>query len=77
MWIGEVAQPVPLHRCYDYEIPETLLAAARPGCRVRTCFGPTRRLVQRVLGGVSTRLFPGRHSSVSGRPRWQRYDAIA
>lgn len=48
LWIGEVAQPVPVRRTFDYEIPESLLPSAHPGVRVRAPFGP-RSLVGTLL----------------------------
>ncbi len=40
MRIAEVAFPVPLHRAFHYRVPEGI--DARPGLRVRACFGPRR-----------------------------------
>lgn len=49
--VAAVAFPVPLHKAYDYLVPEGM--DPKPGCRVRASFGP-RRLV-----GVVTRIFEG------------------
>jgi len=42
--IAEVAYPLPLHQSFDYEVPEALRGAARPGSRVRAAFGPRSML---------------------------------
>ncbi|MBI3549857.1 MAG: primosomal protein N' [Elusimicrobia bacterium] len=57
MLIGEVAQPVPLRKTFDYEIREPLRAAARPGVRVRAPFGPRRLtgVLMSVREGTPTR----------------------
>lgn len=49
MIIAEIAQPVPLRRSFDYEIPPGLIDRARPGVRVRAPFGPSRRLTGVIL----------------------------
>ena len=48
MRIASVAQPVPLHRVFDYEVPPPLASAALPGARVRAPFG-SRRLTGVIL----------------------------
>lgn len=49
MLIAEIAQPVPLRRTFEYEIPSGLKDKARPGARVRAPFGPSRRLIGMIL----------------------------
>lgn len=48
MLIAEIAQPVPVARSFDYEVPARLAGAARPGMRVKAPFGP-RRLTGIIL----------------------------
>lgn len=48
MWIAEIAQPVPLHRAFDYEVPPALLERALVGARVRAPFG-SRHLIGVLL----------------------------
>ncbi len=53
-----ISVPVPLHRCFDYQVPEGLPAPLRPGQRVRVPFGR-----QQLVGVV---LHPPRE--LSGEP---------
>src|SRR5581483_145008 len=55
--IAEVAQPVPLRRCFDYEIPAALKEKAVAGARIRAPFGPRRLngMILSVREGVPTR----------------------
>jgi primosomal protein N' (replication factor Y) len=49
MRVAEVAFPLPLHRTFDYLVPDALAATVAPGSRVRAPFGP-RRLTGFVVG---------------------------
>src|SRR5579884_1005158 len=40
--VAEVAFALPLHRTFDYLVPEALASAVAPGSRVRAPFGPRR-----------------------------------